>query len=188
MKVTRESGPCGDGGTVLTFDDVTELVSAQRTSAWADVARRIAHEIKNPLTPIHTFRRSAPPQIRQGHHRGPGDVRQADGDHRAAGRRHQDHGRRVRRVRPDAEAGDGAGRPARCRTEPVILFREGHPQVKFVLAMPEQPISASFDRRLITQAVTNLVKNATEAVETAAASADVKSNAPGSPAWRRVSS
>ena len=60
--------------------------------------------------------------------------------------------------------------------EPVILFREGHPTVKFVLAMPEQPISASFDRRLITQAVTNLVKNATEAVETAAG-ADVKTNA-----------
>ena len=52
VKVTRESGPCGDGGTVLTFDDITELVGAQRTSAWADVARRIAHEIKNPLTPI----------------------------------------------------------------------------------------------------------------------------------------
>ena len=37
---------------VVTLDDITELVSAQRTSAWADVARRIAHEIKNPLTPI----------------------------------------------------------------------------------------------------------------------------------------
>ena len=39
-------------GFVVTFDDITDLVSAQRTAAWADVARRIAHEIKNPLTPI----------------------------------------------------------------------------------------------------------------------------------------
>ena len=52
VRVTREQAGPGDVGSVVTFDDVTELVSAQRTSAWADVARRIAHEIKNPLTPI----------------------------------------------------------------------------------------------------------------------------------------
>ena len=52
MRVTHEEQGEEDYGSVLTFDDVTELVSAQRTSAWADVARRIAHEIKNPLTPI----------------------------------------------------------------------------------------------------------------------------------------
>ena len=44
---------------LLTFDDVTDLVSAQRSTAWADVARRIAHEIKNPLTPIQLLSRSA---------------------------------------------------------------------------------------------------------------------------------
>ena len=52
VRVTHEAQGEDDYGSVLTFDDVTELVSAQRTSAWADVARRIAHEIKNPLTPI----------------------------------------------------------------------------------------------------------------------------------------
>ena len=52
VRVTHEAQGEEDDGSVLTFDDVTELVSAQRTSAWADVARRIAHEIKNPLTPI----------------------------------------------------------------------------------------------------------------------------------------
>ena len=41
-----------EGGLVLTFDDITRLVAAQRNAAWRDVARRIAHEIKNPLTPI----------------------------------------------------------------------------------------------------------------------------------------
>src|SRR5471030_3513054 len=50
VQVTSERG--STDGFVVTFDDITDLVSAQRTSAWADVARRIAHEIKNPLTPI----------------------------------------------------------------------------------------------------------------------------------------
>ncbi len=52
VMVTRERASGGDVGSVVTFDDVTDLVVAQRTAAWADVARRIAHEIKNPLTPI----------------------------------------------------------------------------------------------------------------------------------------
>ena len=53
VRVTREHAPgLEHPGSVVTFDDITELVSAQRTSAWGDVARRIAHEIKNPLTPI----------------------------------------------------------------------------------------------------------------------------------------
>ncbi len=52
MRVTDEQAGTGERGSVVTFDDITELVSAQRASAWGDVARRIAHEIKNPLTPI----------------------------------------------------------------------------------------------------------------------------------------
>ena len=52
VRVTSEQSAGSEHGYVFTLDDITELVSAQRTSAWADVARRIAHEIKNPLTPI----------------------------------------------------------------------------------------------------------------------------------------
>ncbi|HYZ45168.1 MAG TPA: PAS domain-containing sensor histidine kinase, partial [Xanthobacteraceae bacterium] len=52
VRVTSEQSGAAEGGYVMTLDDITELVAAQRTSAWADVARRIAHEIKNPLTPI----------------------------------------------------------------------------------------------------------------------------------------
>ncbi|HEX2354162.1 MAG TPA: PAS domain-containing protein, partial [Xanthobacteraceae bacterium] len=52
VRVTSEQSGAAEGGYVVTLDDITELVAAQRTSAWADVARRIAHEIKNPLTPI----------------------------------------------------------------------------------------------------------------------------------------
>ena len=52
VRVTSEQSADAEHGYVVTLDDITELVAAQRTSAWADVARRIAHEIKNPLTPI----------------------------------------------------------------------------------------------------------------------------------------
>ena len=52
VRVTSEQSGSAERGYVLTLDDITELVAAQRTSAWADVARRIAHEIENPLTPI----------------------------------------------------------------------------------------------------------------------------------------
>src|SRR5205085_7225086 len=52
VRVTTEQSADEDRGYVVTLDDITDLVTAQRTSAWADIARRIAHEIKNPLTPI----------------------------------------------------------------------------------------------------------------------------------------
>ncbi len=52
VRVTTEQSPSSERNQVITLDDITDLVTAQRTSAWADVARRIAHEIKNPLTPI----------------------------------------------------------------------------------------------------------------------------------------
>ena len=63
VRVTSEQSGAAEHGYVVTLDDITELVMAQRTSAWADVARRIAHEIKNPLTPIQLVGRAAAPQI-----------------------------------------------------------------------------------------------------------------------------
>src|SRR5262249_56034280 len=52
VRVTSEQQGAAERGFVVTLDDITDHVTAQRISAWADVARRIAHEIKNPLTPI----------------------------------------------------------------------------------------------------------------------------------------
>ncbi len=76
MRVTTEPAPPGaEQSYVVTLDDMTDLVQAQRSSAWADVARRIAHEIKNPLTPIAAVGRAAEAQIWPGHHRGPGGLR-----------------------------------------------------------------------------------------------------------------
>lgn len=176
VKVTQESVTGGDGGTVITFDDITELVTAQRTSAWADVARRIAHEIKNPLTPIilsaDRLRRKYGKVITEDREtfdkltatieRQAGDIKTMVDEFAAF----------ARVPKPVMEPGDLRD----AVQEPVILFREGHRGVRFVLDMPAEPVPGSFDRRLITQAVTNLVKNATEAVEGVAASADGKAN------------
>ena len=112
VMVTRERASGGDVGSVVTFDDVTDLVVAQRTAAWADVARRIAHEIKNPLTPIQLAAERLRKKYAQDHHQRPRDLRPPDDDDRAPGRRPQGDGRRVRRVRAHAQARDGAPRSA----------------------------------------------------------------------------
>ena len=92
VRVTTEQSADEHGGYVVTLDDITDLVTAQRTSAWADIARRIAHEIKNPLTPNSAFGRAAETQIQQGHHRRQSRVRAVHRHDRAPSRRHQTHG------------------------------------------------------------------------------------------------
>lgn len=165
VQMTREDGAQGGQGSVLTFDDITELVSAQRTSAWGDVARRIAHEIKNPLTPIQlsaerirrkygahisddraTFDKLIETIIRQ-----VGDIKTMVDEFAAFARV------------PKPEFGTYDVREA--VQEAVILFRESHPSTLYDMQLPPAPVMASCDRRLLTQALTNLVKNATEAVE-----------------------
>ncbi len=168
VRVTREQAGEGDVGLVVTFDDITELVSAQRTSAWADVARRIAHEIKNPLTPIilsvgrlrknyaHviTEKQDLFEKLTTTIERQAGDIKTMVDEFAAFARM------------PDPQMASEDLRDA--VQEPVILFRESHRHVSYDLSVPDHPIPVSIDRRLITQAITNLVKNATESVETAA--------------------
>ncbi len=168
VRVTHEQAGIADQGAVVTFDDITELVSAQRTSAWADVARRIAHEIKNPLTPIIlsaerlrkkygrviTEDRATFEKLTTTIERQAGDIKTMVDEFAAF----------ARVPKPVMELND----LREALQEPVILFREAHPKVDFKLDIPVLPTNALFDRRLISQAVTNLVKNATEAVESAA--------------------
>ena len=167
VMVTRESASDGDVGSVLTFDDVTDLVVAQRTAAWADVARRIAHEIKNPLTPIQLsaerLRKKYAKSIT--HDRETFDkltttIERQVGDLKSMVDEFAEFARM-----PKPEIGRHDLRHA--VQEPIVLFREGHPDIQYVLRLPEKPLLMSFDRRLITRAVTNLVKNASEAVEAA---------------------
>lgn len=171
VRITREEAGEGDVGSVVTFDDITELVSAQRTAAWADVARRIAHEIKNPLTPIilsaERIRRKYGKVItadRETFDKLTATIERQAGDIKTM----VDEFASFARVpKPVMEHGDLRD----AIQEPVILFREAHPSVEYPVSVPDSPIKGEFDRRLISQAITNLIKNATEAVETHAENA-----------------
>ena len=170
VRVTREKEGPGDVGSVVTFDDITELVSAQRTSAWADVARRIAHEIKNPLTPIilsaERIRRKYGRVItedRETFDKLTATIERQAGDIKTMVDEFASFARIPKPVMEQGDLRDAV-------QDPVILFRESHGGVIYTLKMPETPLHGSFDRRLLTQALTNLVKNATEAVESAAES------------------
>ena len=150
---------------MITLDDITDLVTAQRTSAWADVARRIAHEIKNPLTPIQL----SAERLKRKYGRVITEDREifdqcTDTIIRQVGR-HQAHGGRVLLVRAHAE---GAARTsmtcAPCVNQVVFLMRVGHPEITIEDEITGGSAHARFDRRLISQALTNIVKNATEGI------------------------
>lgn len=180
VRITKERSSQKDHGFVVTFDDITELVSAQRSSAWADVARRIAHEIKNPLTPIQL----SAERIRRRYGDTIGEDREVfDKCTETIIRQVGDIGRMVdefshfaRMPKPVMEQGD----LAEAVKEAAFLFQMSHPEIDFEIRVPNQPVVSLFDRRLITQAVTNLVKNASEAVAARAAqNQNEKSNGKG---------
>jgi two-component system nitrogen regulation sensor histidine kinase NtrY len=164
VRVTSEQTADAVHGFVVTLDDITDLVSAQRTSAWADVARRIAHEIKNPLTPIQLsaerLRRKYGKVITE-------DkaifeqctdtiVRQVDDIRRMV----DEFSRFARMPKPVMEPEDVADTVRQV----VFLMRVGHPDIDLDLSISEEPMPARFDRRLVSQALTNIIKNGTEAI------------------------
>jgi two-component system nitrogen regulation sensor histidine kinase NtrY len=167
VRVTTEGAGHEAQGYVVTFDDITELVSAQRSTAWADVARRIAHEIKNPLTPIQLsaerIRRKYGDSITKDR-----EVFEQCTD--TIIRQVSDIGRMVdefsafaRMPKPVMEENDVRD----IVREAVFLFQVSRPEINFELDLPDKPVVTLSDRRLLTQAVTNLVKNASEAIDTA---------------------
>ena len=101
-------------GTVLVFDDVTPLIRTQRVAAWRDVARRLAHEIKNPLTPIQLCAERMRRHFGGAPRSDAGAGRRVHVDDRRRGRVAEGAGRRVRAVRADAGAARGAGEPERA--------------------------------------------------------------------------
>src|SRR5215468_9573077 len=165
VRVTRElSGESDQSHHVITLDDITELVTAQRTSAWADVARRIAHEIKNPLTPIQLsaerLRRRYGPLIKDesGVFQQCTDtiVRQVDDIKRMV----DEFSQFARMPKPVIGAEDVAD----VVRQAVFLQRVSNADISIDVEFAEDPMPARFDRRLISQAVTNIIKNATEAI------------------------
>jgi two-component system nitrogen regulation sensor histidine kinase NtrY len=167
VRVTQEGDGVKAAGFVVTFDDITELVVAQRTSAWADVARRIAHEIKNPLTPIQLsaerIRRKYGDSIlvdRDIFDRCTDTIIRHVGD---IGRMVDEFSSFARMPKPVFEKHDIAA----IVKEAVILFQMSNSDTNYKLDLPDEPLLIDCDRRLLTQAVTNLVKNAGEAIATA---------------------
>ncbi len=166
VRMSARLGSEGDlEGYVVTFDDVSDLVSAQRMAAWGDVARRIAHEIKNPLTPIQLsaerLRRKFSPLV---------------GDQRATLEQYSDVIIRqtgdLRRIVD--EFSKFARMPAAERREinlsllirdAVLLQETARPDITYDLQMPKATIFAMVDPTLISQALTNLLKNAAEAID-----------------------
>ncbi len=152
-------------GYVVAFDDVTDLVSAQRMAAWGDVARRIAHEIKNPLTPIQLsaerIKRKFAPQVEDRERleqmtdviiRQTGDLRRIV----------DEFSKFARMPEPDRQPQN----LVELVQSAVLLQRQGQPGVEIATDLPDDPIAVEVDGTMIGQALTNLIKNAGEAIET----------------------
>lgn len=150
---------------VITVDDITDLVAAQRSTAWSDVARRIAHEIKNPLTPIQlsaerirrrygkliTEDREVFDQCTETIIRQVGDI----------GRMVDEFSSFARMPKPALEPAD-LGNTVR---EAVFLQKVGWPDISFEIDLGEVPLRGNYDTRLMSQAFINIIKNSAEAIE-----------------------
>ena len=165
VRLTREGSMTESKGYVVTLDDMSELITAQRNSAWADVARRIAHEIKNPLTPIQL---SAERLRRRYADRVADDSEVFDKCINTIVRQVGDIGKMVDEfssfARMPAATSDYADLSDTIR-HVVFLESVRQPEIDLRVDLPEVPIHAWFDHRLVSQALTNIIKNAVEALE-----------------------
>jgi two-component system nitrogen regulation sensor histidine kinase NtrY len=153
-------------GYVVAFDDVTDLVSAQRMAAWGDVARRIAHEIKNPLTPIQLsaerIKRKFMPKLgadADSLDQLTGVIIRQTGDLR---RIVDEFSKFARMPEPERKAQD----LSRLVRDAVLLQQTGRPDIKIISDVPRVELPALIDGTMVTQALTNLIKNAGEAIDT----------------------
>jgi len=153
------------GGYVLTFDDITEQLLDQRRAAWSDVARRIAHEIKNPLTPIQLAAERL--QRRYGKEitsdaptfeKLTGTIVRQVGDLRRMVDEFSSFARMPKPVFREERIADIVG-------ESLFLHQVAHPDIAFKLDAPDPSPLLVCDRRQLGQALTNVIKNAVEAIQ-----------------------
>jgi two-component system, NtrC family, nitrogen regulation sensor histidine kinase NtrY len=170
LRITTEFSQDSSHGHVLTFDDITNLVTAQRNSAWADIARRIAHEIKNPLTPIQLsaerLKRKYLKEIKTDR-----DVFEQCTD--TIIRQVGDLGRIVDEFSSFARMPKAIPEPNDLNEvvrDATVLQRVSSADIAIEMKLDTELPRFPFDRRLLTQAMTNLVKNARESLETRLAS------------------
>ncbi|GBQ50602.1 sensor histidine kinase NtrY-like [Komagataeibacter europaeus] len=151
-------------GYVVTFDDITALQVAQRKAAWADVARRIAHEIKNPLTPIQLAAERLKRRFLREITSDPDTFAQCvDTIIRHVG----DIGRMVDEFSAFARMPQPVMRMedlSRIVREALILQRNAHPEILYEVHLPDRGQLVQCDRRLVGQALTNLLQNAADAI------------------------
>jgi two-component system, NtrC family, nitrogen regulation sensor histidine kinase NtrY len=165
VRIAAEQDEGDISGYVVTFDDITELLSAQRKAAWADIARRIAHEIKNPLTPIQLaaerLRRRYLKEIKEDREtftsctdtiiRHVGDI----------GRMIDEFSAFARMPAPSLKPENLVDIVRRA----MFLQQTAHREIAFETRFPDHPVMLNCDARLIGQAMLNIVKNAIEAIE-----------------------
>jgi two-component system, NtrC family, nitrogen regulation sensor histidine kinase NtrY len=164
-RIAAQQDAAGIAGFVVTFDDLTELLAAQRKAAWAEIARRIAHEIKNPLTPIRLsaerLKRKYLPQITQ------------DADSFATSadtivRQVDNIGRLINefsafaRMPPPQFASESANQLVR---QAVQMQEHARPEIAFATQLPDQDVRLYCDAGQVAQALTNLLQNAVESIE-----------------------
>jgi two-component system nitrogen regulation sensor histidine kinase NtrY len=151
-------------GYVATFDDISELLAAQRKAAWADIARRIAHEIRNPLTPIQLSAERLKRKYREEILSDP-DVFETCTD--TIIRQVGDIGRMVDEFSSFAKMPAPVMRDENLSElvrQQVFLQRNAHPGVHFDYETPKEPVILHCDGRQVSQALTNLLQNAAEAL------------------------
>jgi two-component system, NtrC family, nitrogen regulation sensor histidine kinase NtrY len=163
---TRRAADGSLEGYVVTFEDVTDLVSAQRMAAWGDVARRIAHEIKNPLTPIQLsaerIKRKFSPVLGE-------DSQKLDDMTDVIIRQTNDLRRIVDEFSKFARMPEPERRNenlTKLVADAVLLQQTGQPDVNVAAELPDSALMVEVDATMMSQALTNLIKNAGEAIET----------------------
>jgi len=152
-------------GSVLTFDDITDQLTDQRRAAWSDIARRIAHEIKNPLTPIQLAAERLQrrfggevPSDTETFERLTGTIVRQVGDLRRMVDEFSNFARMPKPVFRDENVHEIA-------RQALFLHEVAHPGITFVLDPPQGDFRMVCDRRQLSQALTNVVKNGVEAIE-----------------------
>jgi two-component system nitrogen regulation sensor histidine kinase NtrY len=165
VRIAAEQDEAGVTGFVVTFDDITELLSAQRKAAWADIARRIAHEIKNPLTPIQL----SAERLRRNYLK---DIKKDPETFRICTdtivRHVEDIGRMVDEFSSFARMPVPVLKPEDLTAiveRAVFLERTAHSEIAFKTDFVARPVTLRCDARLVGQALINIVKNAVEAIE-----------------------
>ena len=165
VRIAAEHNGRDISGFIVTFDDITELLSAQRKAAWADIARRIAHEIKNPLTPIQLaaerLRRKYLKEIKS-------DVETFTICTDTIIRHVADIGRMIDEFSSFARMPTPVLKPENLVGivhQAVFLQRTAHPEIVFEPVFPAGPVAVNCDARLVGQALINIVKNAIESIE-----------------------